>query len=71
MTARLGTRLAELQAGDEPAEGKSLEARLRAVYATRDPGEEAPLALRLRLQRGLSDAETAAARRDEAAPASG
>ena len=71
VTARLGTRLAELQAGDEPAEGKSLEARLRAVYATRDPGEEAPLALRLRLQRGLSDAETAAARRDEAARASG
>ena len=68
---RLRTRLAELQVGDGPAETPLLETRLRAIYASRDPGEEAPLALRLRLQRGLSDSEAAAAQRDEIARASG
>lgn len=68
---RLRARLAELQGSDGPAETELLESRLRAIYASRDPGEETPLALRMRLQRGLSDAETAAAQRDASARASG
>jgi hypothetical protein len=68
---RLGARLAEIQGTDGPAEKELLESRLRAIYASRDPGEDTPLALRMRLQRGLSDAETAAAQRDESARASG
>lgn len=68
---RLRARLAELQGGDGPTETPLLETRLRAIYASRDPGEETPLALRMRLQRGLSDAETAATQRDEIAQASG
>jgi len=68
---RLRAGLAELQGSDGPAETELLESRLRAIYASRDPGEETPLALRMRLQRGLSDAETAAAQRDASARASG
>jgi hypothetical protein len=68
---RLRARLTEPHVGDGPAETQLLETRLRAIYASRDPGEETPLALRMRLQRGLSDAEIVAAQRDEIARASG
>jgi hypothetical protein len=68
---RLGERLAELGGDDVVPETAALEARLRAVYVSRDPGEEAPLALRLRLQRSLHEAETAAAERDQVARANG
>ena len=54
-----------------PAAGSSLEERLRALYASRDPGDEVPLQLRLRLQRSLFEADTAAAEREESARASG
>ena len=68
---RLRVKLAEIEGGEGPAETELLESRLRAIYASRDPGEETPLALRMRLQRGLSDAETAAAQRHASARASG
>jgi hypothetical protein len=68
---RLAAGSADLHRGDPEAEEPPIETRLRALYTSRDPGEEAPLALRLRLQRGLYEAETAAAERDRIARASG
>ncbi|MGZ6265932.1 MAG: WD40/YVTN/BNR-like repeat-containing protein [Candidatus Limnocylindrales bacterium] len=68
---RLGERLAE-PGGEVAAPGSEpLETRLREVYQSRDPGEDAPLALRLRLQRSLHEAETAAAERHQIARANG
>lgn len=69
--SRLAARTASNRGADDEATRASLETRLRALYASRDPGEEAPLALRLRLQRSLYEAETAAAERDEIARAAG
>ncbi len=69
--SRLAARAASNRGADHEAGRSSLETRLRALYASRDPGEEAPLALRLRLQRSLYEAEIAAAERDEIARASG
>jgi hypothetical protein len=52
-------------AGSDPAE------RLRALYAGRDPGAEAPLQLRLRLQNSLVKAEEEAAEEEARAQRSG
>jgi DNA-directed RNA polymerase specialized sigma24 family protein len=75
---RLARILRSLQAGiDGPkppgsaAGGSSPEEGLRALYAVRDPGDEIPLQLRLRIQRSLYEAETAAAEKDEMARANG
>ena len=62
--------------GDAPMPGAAtmaatVEDRLRALYAARDPGGVAPLQLRLWLQRSLIEAEDAAAERDKAAEVSG
>jgi hypothetical protein len=70
MLLRLGSGEARASASGGDTAG-DLEARLRAVYASRDPGDEAPLGLRLRLQQSLVDAEKAAAERDEIARRSG
>jgi hypothetical protein len=53
------------------SDGAAVQALLRALYAARDPGDEAPLALRLRLARSLSEAEAAAAERARKAEGSG
>lgn len=55
---------ARLNATDAPASvPEDVEAGLRTLYRTRDPGETAPLQLRLRLQQAGRDAQTAAAER--------
>jgi len=63
--------MAESAPANAAAAGSSLDEGLRALYAARDPGDEVPLQLRLRLQRSLYEAEVAAAERDEIARASG
>ncbi len=68
---RLEAGRRELAADHEGQQDALLEARLRALYVSRDPGEEVPLSLRLRLQRSLFEAESAAAERDEIARSSG
>jgi hypothetical protein len=65
----LRTRLA---ASDAPVVATgNMESSLRALYVSRDPGEPAPLPLRLRLQQDLGDAEAAATQRARLVRASG
>ncbi len=69
--SRLGAKLVELGGDGAGPETAPIESRLRAIYASRDPGDEAPLALRLRLQRSLHEIETVAAERSEIDRANG
>ena len=68
----MGALLARLGASDAavPPEGDA-EAQLRTLYETRDPGEPAPLPLRMRLQQDLREAEMATAERARLTRASG
>jgi hypothetical protein len=68
---RLRTEMGDLGAADGVQGIPTLEGQLRALYVSRDPGEDAPLGLRLRLQLSLFEAETASSRRDRVAGASG
>jgi hypothetical protein len=68
---RLRTEMGDPGAADGVQGVSALEGRLRELYASRDPGGDAPLGLRLRLQRSLYEAETAAATRERTAGASG
>ena len=45
------------------ADDSDVPTRLRGIYASRDPGPDVPLDLRLRLNRSLAEAESAAERR--------
>jgi hypothetical protein len=65
----LRARLAASDAAVPPA--GDIEAQLRTIYQTRDPGEPAPLPLRMRLQQDLREAEAASAERTRLARASG
>ena len=56
--------------GDAPGDGDT-ESLLRHLYETRDPGEPAPLYLRMRLEQDLGEAEAAAAERARLTRASG
>ncbi|MGD0020079.1 MAG: hypothetical protein ABSD62_12560 [Candidatus Limnocylindrales bacterium] len=67
----LRVRMADTAPASAEATSSSLEERLRALYAARDPGDEVPLELRLRLQRSLHETEAAAAEKEEMARASG
>jgi hypothetical protein len=61
--------LVQLNAPDAPTFGPGdPETSLRDLYRSRDPGETAPLHLRLRLQQTGRDLETAAAQRARSAP---
>ena len=61
-----------LTASDAPAAATGdAEAGLRALYESRDPGEPAPLPLRMRLQQDLGEADAAAAQRARLIRASG
>jgi hypothetical protein len=61
-TEALRTLRARLNAPDAPAFGPGdPETDLRALYRSRDPGETAPLQLRLRLQQDSRDVEVATA----------
>jgi hypothetical protein len=68
----MGTLEARLGASDAvaPPAGDT-EAQLRTLYEARDPGEPAPLPLRMRLQQDLRGAEVASAERTRLARASG
>ena len=61
---------AGISPGETPRAGDT-ERRLRALYEARDPGEPAPLYLRMRLEQDLREAESAAAERARLTRASG
>ena len=65
----LQARLDASDAATPPA--GDTEAQLRTLYEGRDPGEPAPLPLRIRLQQDLREAEVASAERTRLARASG
>jgi len=71
-TAALQALQVSLSAGDDSATPPmDREARLRDLYAGRDPGETPPLPLRLRLHQDGRDAEATAAERARRTRASG
>lgn len=65
----LQVRLAASDAAVPPA--GDTEAQIRSLYEARDPGEPAPLPLRMRLQQDLREAEVASTERTRLARASG
>ena len=63
---------ARLEAGDSPIlRAGDNEAQLRSLFEARDPGEPAPLPLRMRLEQDLREADAAAAERARLARRSG
>jgi len=65
----LQARLAASDAATPPV--GDIETQLRSLYEARDPGEPAPLQLRMRLQQDLREAEAASSDRSRLARASG